>query len=56
MTEQFGSPDLMLTFTFNNKWKEVKKFKNDYYKNFTEKKSNFHLQFAPIDEMFFLEK
>ena len=53
MTEQFSSPDLMLTFTFNNKWKEVNKFINDNFKNFTEKKSNFYLQFAPIDDMFF---
>ena len=34
MAEQFGSPDLIITFTFNNKWSEVDEFRPlNWWKN-----------------------
>lgn len=53
MTEQFGPPDLMLTFTFNNKWDEVENFIDKNYIVYTDKKYRFEIQFSPIDEMIF---
>ena len=38
MAEHFGPPDLMLIFTFNNKWDEVNGFIEKNYHHYTEKK------------------
>lgn len=48
MTEQFGPPDLMLTFTFNNKWDEVDNFIEKNYIVYTEKNINLRFNFLQL--------
>ena len=48
MFSQFGDPDLMLTFTFVNKWKEVAEFENEIN---SYKFDKVDIRFCPVEEM-----
>ena len=49
MCSQFGDPDLMLTFTFVNKWPEVEKIENDINSLSFDK---IDIRFCPLEEMY----
>ena len=55
MIEVYGSPDLMMTLTFNNNWKHVRGIRQEISRELHSNLSNYELYMCPLETMLIWE-